>query len=273
MTEHDMIKLDGEEMEVKEFNLNLRGIQELFRSWSQSLMIDSLKKDIDITARAKKALAVMDDILEELKEKKKIDILEVGKDTDLTGKSFKERAWLNFLKKNYERTNWYYSQVHDLASGINDGAKGDFDAAKQIMIGTIVGNYQKKLNALKNITPQHFSKLKQEFKKIYEQVKLEEDSDPQKGSLYSIFSDSTFMDGLKNCKNPIDLVENFPLSGVHLKINKNLNTDSVWNIAIQEAYNMKMETDQPAVIKNNGAVIVKKNEKNCSVNCFLPLLE
>lgn len=53
-------------MEVKEFHLNLKGIQEIFRSWSQALSIDSLKKDIDITSRAKKALAQMDDILIEL---------------------------------------------------------------------------------------------------------------------------------------------------------------------------------------------------------------
>lgn len=153
LTEHDLIKIDDEEMEVKEFNLNLKGIQELFRSWSQSLMIDSLKKDIDITARSKKALAVMDDILEELKEKKNVDILNIAQEKELSNKSFKERAWINFLKKNYEKTIWYYQQVVQLASGQSDGKMGDIDAAKQIMIGTIVGNYQKKLNALKNITP------------------------------------------------------------------------------------------------------------------------
>lgn len=123
-------------------------------------MIDSLKKDIDITARSKKALAVMDDILEELKEKKNVDILNIAQDKELSNKSFKERAWVNFLKKNYEKTIWYYQQVVQLASGQSDGKMGDIDAAKQIMIGTIVGNYQKKLNALKNITPQEFSKLK-----------------------------------------------------------------------------------------------------------------
>lgn len=34
MTQFDKVKIDGEEMEVAEFNLNLKGIQELFRSWS-----------------------------------------------------------------------------------------------------------------------------------------------------------------------------------------------------------------------------------------------
>lgn len=114
LTEHDLVKIDGEEMEVKEFNLNLRGIQELFRSWSQSLMIESLKPGIDITGRAKKTLAMMDEILQELKDKKNIDILDIAQEKDLTNKSFKERAWVNFLKKNYERTIWYYEQVVSL---------------------------------------------------------------------------------------------------------------------------------------------------------------
>ena len=108
MTEHEVIKIDDEEMEVKEFNLNLKGIQELFRSWSQSLMIESLKKDINIEARAKKTLGVMNEILEEVRDKKNIDILSIAEEKDLTNKSFKERAWVNFLKKNYERTIWYY---------------------------------------------------------------------------------------------------------------------------------------------------------------------
>lgn len=37
-------------------------------------MIDSMKENIDIKNRAKKALCIMDEILVELKEKKNIDI-------------------------------------------------------------------------------------------------------------------------------------------------------------------------------------------------------
>ena len=36
---------------------------------------------------------------------------------------------------------------------------------------------------------------------------------------------------------------------------------------------MKSQTDQPAVIKGNGAVIIEENDKKHSVNCFLPLLD
>lgn len=80
-------------------------------------MIDSLKKDIDVTQRAKKAIAIMDEILDELKEKKGINIKELTTETDLSNKSFKERAWINFLRKNYERTVWYYDQVFNISKG------------------------------------------------------------------------------------------------------------------------------------------------------------
>lgn len=53
----------------------------------------------------------------------------------MSNKSFKERAWLNYLRKNYERIVWYYDQVVSMTKGKENLA--DFDAAKQIMIGTI----------------------------------------------------------------------------------------------------------------------------------------
>ena len=150
---------------------------------------------------------------------------------------------------------------------------GDVDAAKMIMVGTILGNYQKKINTLKNITPQEFSKMKQEFKKTYENLQLETDPNSPLGSLYSIFSDPTFLEGLKNCNNSMDLIDNFPLSGVQLKINKSLEINNVWDIGIQEVFDLQTRTDQTAVVKNNGAIIIEEGEKKFSVNCFLPLLD
>lgn len=212
----------------------------------------------------------MEDILAEVKEKKNIDILELSKDVDVSNKSFKERAWINFLKKNYERTIWYYQQIKDMTEGKNASNLNDFDAAKEIMVGTIVGNYQKKLNSLKNITPAEFQKMKNEFKKTYETIHLV----PEQGqsSLYSLFAEASFLDGLNDCKNPFDLVENFPLSGVLMKINKASIPNSVFEIQIQNIYDLKGTTDQTQVIKNNGAIILNENGQQYSVNCFLPLL-
>lgn len=55
-------------MDVEEFGVNLKGVRELFRSWSQTLMIMSLKENVKM--KAKRAYQQMNEILEELKEKK-----------------------------------------------------------------------------------------------------------------------------------------------------------------------------------------------------------
>lgn len=80
------------------------------------------------------------------------------------------------------------------------------------------------------------------------------------------------MEGLDSCKNPFDLVENFPLTGIQVKINKSLIVKSVWQCQIQDVLFLKQYTDMTAVIKNSGAVILKEGDKSYSVNFFLPIL-
>ncbi len=66
---------------------------------------------------AKKTFALMEDILEELKDVKDLDMLKIM-DLSVNEKmSFKERAWNNFLRRNFERTQWYYDDVKKMAKG------------------------------------------------------------------------------------------------------------------------------------------------------------
>ena len=46
MTHENKVIIDGDEMDVTEFNLNLNGIQELFRSWAQSMHLESLVEGV-----------------------------------------------------------------------------------------------------------------------------------------------------------------------------------------------------------------------------------
>ena len=62
-----------------------------------------------------------------------------------------------------------------------------------------------------------FKKAKLKFIEIYKNVKFNENP---KNSLEKLFAEKDFLDGLKNCLNPFDLVESFPLKGILLKINK-----------------------------------------------------
>ncbi len=168
----DKVKIDEDEMEINEFNLNLKGIQELFRSWSQKMQIDSLKEGEEIQKRAKQTLSVMEDILEELKSEKKVDLLKLTDlSSDETKLSFKQRAWNNYLRRNCDRIKWFYDDVKEMASGKTAEKLNSFEAAKKIGVGTIVGNYKTKVMNLKNITGPVFKKIKEEFKKILKTVK------------------------------------------------------------------------------------------------------
>lgn len=103
--------------------------------------------------------------------------------------------------------------------------------------------------------------MKQEFKKIYESLNLQPHSNDDQSSISNIFRDPNFLEGLESCKNPYDLVESFPLKGLNLKINKsNVISCEASNIKLTKIYSVDPNVDQPAVIKNNGAVIVNDGD-------------
>ena len=118
MTHENKVIIDGDEMDVTEFNLNLNGIQELFRSWAQSMHLESLVEGEDIKTRALKTLGLMDDIIEGVKEKEKLDLLNLEEiKEDMT---FLEKANLNFIKNHYNRAKWFYDDVKAIADGQTD---------------------------------------------------------------------------------------------------------------------------------------------------------
>ena len=84
-----------------------------------------------------------------------LKIMDLSSTTDMT---FKERAWNNFLRRNFERTEWFYSDVKRLSQ--EEIQLNEFEAAKEIMKGTILGNYKKKISNLKVNTPEEFKKMK-----------------------------------------------------------------------------------------------------------------
>ncbi len=92
-------------------------------------------------------------------------MLEIMNLSQSTKQTFKERAWTNFLRRNFERTKWYFDDIEKLSE--SNVLLNEFDAAKEIMKGTILGNYRKKISNLKVNTELEFKKQKEEFVKIY----------------------------------------------------------------------------------------------------------
>ena len=111
LTNSNEIELNGKVFDLtsKDF-LQLDGICDLFRGWVQAIHLESLKGDIK--DRAKKAIKVMDDIVNIVKAEKNIDILKI-KDLDPNeeGLTFGQRAFRNYLKYTVSRAEWYYNEI------------------------------------------------------------------------------------------------------------------------------------------------------------------
>lgn len=273
MTDADTLTIDGEEIDVKEYHLNFRGITEIFRSWAQMMHLESLRVGEDITARAKKTLALMTSILEELKIHKGVDVFAQQKQS--LGSTFYDRIVTCKAQRDLTRVSWFYNDVQSIASGNDASKENQFEAAKRIGMGTIVGNYQQKANALKNITPDEFKKIKEEFKELLKQFPLQAPSEGSARSLRDVFADKTLPKGLDLCQNPFDLFDAFELIGCPVRINRdnaNVNSSNAYNIDVK-FLDHSQTIDAAEILRNKGTLTVKlKDGKEDTANAVLPLL-
>lgn len=217
MTEFKSVEIDGTKINVEEHHLNLRGINEIFRSWNQMINLESMNIGEKVDVRAKKTLALMDSILEELKVTKGIDVFAKAKDQKFNSLLQKIEFLVN--KRNFERIIWFYDDVKKIASGNTAGGLSDFEAAKRIGLGTIVGKYQQKAFGLKNITPADFELMKSEFLNI---LKISPVKDAQNACpLRKLLREPDLDKALDFCKNQLEFFECFPLHGYPVRIVRN----------------------------------------------------
>ena len=101
-------------------------------------------------------------------------------------KSFKLRA-VEFMVRNIGvRIKWYLDELAVLAKGLGTQQLSEFEAAKRIGIGTIVGKYHQKALALKGITVADFAKIKEEFKTAFLNTKLDPTPSTQEVSIFTL---------------------------------------------------------------------------------------
>ena len=79
--------------------------------------LESINDLENLQKRAQKTLSVMDDILEEVRDKKNLDLLNVLNFDDKKELSFKERSYLNFVSQKYGRIKWYYEDIKKCSEG------------------------------------------------------------------------------------------------------------------------------------------------------------
>ena len=216
MTESETVEIDGVPMDVHEHHLNIKGINELFRSWNQMINLESMNEGEKVGVRAKKTLALMDNIIEELKTGKGIDVF--AKVQDIKFEPFLQKFQFTLNKRNFERTVWYYEDVKKIAAGNTAGGLSDFEAAKRIGLGTIVGKYAQRTFALKNITPVEFEAIKEEFKELLKHNPVAVKTNTC--ALRSLLLEKGLNIAIDLITNQLELFECFPLHGHPIRINR-----------------------------------------------------
>ena len=268
MTESDSIEIDGEKVDVKQHHLSFKGINELFRSWNQMINLESMKEGEKVDVRAKKTLAQMDSILEELKVSKGIDVFETAKDKKFD--TFFQKFEFIINRRNFERIIWFYNDVKKIASGDTAGQLSDFEAAKRIGLGTIVGKAAQKAFALKNITPAEFQSIKDEFKELLKTHKVE---NKPGCALRKLLLENDLDKALNLITNQLELFDSFPLYGVPIRIVKNdLGQIDLQKLDIRYVAE-GMTGDLSEIMKEEGGnlMITVKEGKQEAVNSVVPL--
>lgn len=279
LTDSNKIKIDGEVYDISDQHLNLDGLVQCFRSWTQVINIESVNKDEDVKDKALKTLALMDELIQEVKAAKKIDLLNLEELKESEDISFGERAFINYIKHTVSRAAWYYEDVKLLAEGKSAKDLNEFDAAKRIGIGTIVGKYHQKAFALQGFTVDDFLKVKEAFKSTFLNTKLDPTSN-QEASVVTlqnqkeIFLQKDFIKGLDHCMSQFDLVEAFPVVGLAIKIKRfdgsRLNP---WLTEVRFIAKAHKAIDSIAILKAKNSLALKVGDKTENINAVLPLFD
>ncbi len=119
-------------------------------------------------------------IIEQFKEQMGVDLLldyllQLG-DKKL---SFKDRALNNQLRRTQVKIKAFLETIQALAKGVGAQELSEWDAAKRIGIGTIVGKYHQRALALKGFTVDMFKKVREDFAVVFKSTKLEGKSDQE----------------------------------------------------------------------------------------------
>lgn len=279
LTDSDKLIIDGEEFSVGEYHLNVKGIHELFRSWAQMMHLESLKEGEKIQNRAKKTLEVMTMILEALKDVKGLDFLS-GEDPKIEGKTLYDRIIYSRIRRDATRIRWFYNDVKSLAEGKYVINEGQFEAAKRIGMGTIVGIFQQKVAALKITTVTEFNKIKDEFKALLKKYPVQERLSSigivkgvQYKTLRDVLREKTLEKALDLCQNQFDLFEAFELNGLPIRITRDkINLTKPFELDIKFIDPTKIVTSSD-VWNSKSAYTIKCNGNNEFVNAVLPLLD
>lgn len=207
-------------------DFTVEGPVEIIRSWSQKLQLDSLNKTITFKQSKKFAALTYDLIqkmLEEIKETENVDL--IG-ESNSQNSSFLTRVLNLQVKRSRERVAGYLKSINDIKNGLDLSKLNEYEAAKIIGLGTVVGTHQQRALAMRNITTEKLKKMIKEFIEVFNKIEKNQETDLPLCSitgrnLSTFFNDPSLISGLEKINSPIYFLDLFCLSGVPVIVKRN----------------------------------------------------
>lgn len=271
------ITVNGNKITYEEEDFSVESICDIFRSWSQKLQLDSMNKKVTF-AQAKEfassCVGLMEEICEDVKNWRGIDI---KSNQTKEGSDFLTRVLNLQVVRTSQKINGYITAVEDIKNGKDLTQLNEYEAAKIIGLGTIVGKAQQRALALKYITRERLQEFVVEFLKALDEVKIQEETDfveahMSEGNYHKLFSDESFRAGLKKLESPLDFLDVFPIYGAGLVVKRPDGSNTDASKVATSNYSKTATLDSSTFDFATYKLEVQEGEENIGFNCVCPLL-
>ena len=281
-SEDDRIILPNEEV-VLEFDskkITSYNISDLFRNWTLRLQLDILNSKVD-KKRAEEygmsSLNLMKEMVEDYKGVTGIDLLSENEAKD--GVNFLNRVQANQSRYERLKIQGFIETMRKISTGQMISNEDEYEAAKQLGLGTIIGKHKQKIFALKTMNTQAYAAVIQDFLKVSKKLIISEGVPGDRSfnileSQRDIFLDTTLCDGVQLIEDPYTMVECFPLVGQCLEVKRGIEcANDIWKISVKCIPKIHSIGDSMVIVRNNNMAVLSAGEGKPAekINCILPL--
>lgn len=240
VTRETEITLDGVEHSLSESKLSAESVAELFRGYVQALELVGLGSSKHLLQeQASVALQFMLDLLTEFKRSSGLDFAVPAPESSLSDEwaGVAAVAAANFVRHSRIKVTAYVENVRAMAEGHCSSKMAQYDAAKRIGVGTVVGKQVQKALALTTVPVAEFARLRDSFLAQARGVDVFVGRPRVTKTQREVFEADTyssFAEGLGVLKSQYDLMETLPLVGlaVLVKRSEGLDTDT-WRFTVK----------------------------------------
>ena len=277
--ERILLPEEGHALEYDSKNVTAYAISELFRNWTLRLQMDILNQKVDARLAEEYATSgynLMKEMVEDYKVNTGIDLLSENEASG--GINFLNRVQANQSRYERLKIQGYIETMRKISTGKLISAEDEYEAAKQLGLGTIIGKHKQKIFALKNLTTHTYPTVIEEFRKLIKKLILSENIPGDKSfslleSQREIFLDKTTSDGLGLINDPYTMIECFPVVGLAVELKRSVESQTdLWRIQLKAVAKIHGVADSMLLVKKNNQAVLNTGHGNTEkINCIVPL--